>query len=178
MALVCAIIAGFIRLVDGLNEWLGRALAWLSLGMVIVTFAVVVLRYGFHQGWIAVQESVIYMHALLFMLGSAYTLKHDAHVRVDIFYRRLGPKARAWVDFLGTWLLLIPTCGFILWSGWDYVQTSWSIREVSREAGGLPAVFILKSAMLGFALTLLLQGIAQSGKALLLIFGQPLEQEK
>ncbi|MFN3920779.1 MAG: TRAP transporter small permease subunit, partial [Methylohalobius sp.] len=80
MRLFCTIIAGFVQAVDGLSEWLGRVLSWLSLGMVVVTFSVVILRYGFNQGWIAVQESVIYMHALLFMLGAAYTLKHDAHV--------------------------------------------------------------------------------------------------
>lgn len=175
MGVFCAIIAGFVRVVDGLSEWLGKTLAWLSLGMVIVTFLVVILRYGFNQGWIAVQESVIYMHALLFMLGAAYTFKHDAHVRVDIFYQRLGPKARAWIDFLGAWLLLIPMCGFIFWSGWDYVKASWSIREASREAGGLPLVFLLKSVMLGFAVSLLLQGMAQSGKALLTILDRPLQ---
>lgn len=172
MRLFCTIIAGFVRAVDGLSEWLGRVLSWLSLGIVIVTFAIVILRYGFNQGWIAVQESVIYMHALLFLLGAAYTLKHDAHVRVDIFYRRLSPKTRAWIDFLGAWLFLIPVCSFVFWSSLDYVLASWSIREASREAGGLPAVFALKSAMLGFAVTLLLQGLAQSGKALLTLLGR------
>jgi TRAP-type mannitol/chloroaromatic compound transport system permease small subunit len=163
----CTIVAGFIRAVDGMNEYLGRKLSWLSLAMVAVTFAVVVLRYGFNQGWIAMQEAVIYLHALLFMLGAAYTLKHDAHVRVDIFYQRLGKKGRAWIDFLGTWLFLVPFCGFVFLGSLGYVLDSWSVLESSREAGGLPVVFVLKSAILAFAITLLLQGVAQGGKALL-----------
>jgi len=111
------------------------------------------------------------MHALLFMLGAAYTLKHDGHVRVDIIYQRLRPRARAWVDLIGCWLLLIPFCVFIGWIGWDYVAASWAVRESSREAGGLPAVFLLKSVILMFAATVLLQGMAQSAKALLVLAG-------
>ncbi|XSG84161.1 MAG: TRAP transporter small permease subunit [Methylohalobius sp. ZOD2] len=178
MGIFCAIIAGFVRTVDGLNEWLGRAVAWLALGMVMVTFLVVILRYGFDLGWIALQESVVYMHAVLFLLGAGYTLKHDAHVRVDILYQRMGAKGRAWIDFLGAWLLLVPVCVFIFWSAWDYVAASWAIREASREAGGLPAVFLLKSVILGFSATFLLQGAAQSGRALLIILDRPLEGER
>ena len=165
------IIAAFIRAVDVFTEWLGRAVSWLSLGMVVVTTLVVLMRYGFDLGWIGLQESVVYMHALLFMLGAAYTLKHDGHVRVDIIYQRLRPRARAWVDLIGCWLLLIPFCVFIGWIGWDYVAASWAVRESSREAGGLPAVFLLKSVILMFAATVLLQGMAQSAKALLVLAG-------
>jgi len=170
-----AIIAAFVRAVDGFSDWLGRAVAWLSLGMVAVTFLVVVLRYGFNLGWIALQESVVYMHALLFLLAAAHTLKRDAHVRVDIFYQRLGARGRAWVDLLGGWLLLVPVCTFIVWASWDYVAASWAVREASREAGGLPAVFLLKSVIPLFAAVLLLQGVAQSLRAFLVIAGRPLE---
>ena len=93
---------------SSINESVGRAISWLTLCMVLVTFLVVVLRYAFNLGWIAMQESVTYMHALVFLLGAAYTLKHDGHVRVDIFYRRLGERGRAWVDLLGALLLLWP----------------------------------------------------------------------
>ncbi len=130
---------------EALIAWSGRLLAWLSLFMVIVTFLVVVLRYAFDLGWIAMQESVTYMHASLFMLAAAYTLQQGGHVRVDILYQRLSPRGRAWVDLLGTLLLLIPVCVFIAWSGWDYVAGSWSVQEGSREAGGIPAVYLLKS---------------------------------
>ncbi len=169
-----AIIAAFVRGVDGFNDWLGRAVAWLALGMVLVTFLVVVLRYGFDQGWIALQESVIYMHAVLFMLGAAYTLKHDAHVRVDIFYQRLGAKGRAWVDLIGSCLLLVPFSCFVLWISWDYVAASWQVRESSREAGGLPAVFLLKSVIPLFAVLLSLQGMATALRSLLVLVDRPL----
>jgi TRAP-type mannitol/chloroaromatic compound transport system permease small subunit len=145
---------------EALIAWSGRILAWLSLLMVLVTFLVVVLRYAFDLGWIAMQESVTYMHASLFMLAAAYTLQQGGHVRVDILYQRLSPRGRAWVDLLGTLLLLIPVCVFLVWSGWDYVAGSWSVQEGSREAGGIPAVYLLKSLILALPVLLLVQGLA------------------
>ncbi len=145
---------------DWINEWIGRALAWLTLAMVLVTFLIVVLRYGFDWGAIAMQESVLYLHALVFMGGAAYTLRHNDHVRVDIFYQRLSPRGRAWVDLLGTLVLLLPFCGFMLWAGLPYVLKSWALLEGSQEAGGLPLVFVLKSYILLLPLLLLLQGLA------------------
>jgi TRAP-type mannitol/chloroaromatic compound transport system permease small subunit len=159
------------RLLDGFAEYTGRLLSWLTLAMVLVTFAVVVLRYAFSIGSIALQESVTYLHATVFMLCAAYTLKHDAHVRVDIFYQRWSPRTRAWVDLLGTLLLLVPVCVFILVASLDYVSVSWSIREGSREAGGLNGVYLLKSAIPLMAALLLLQGCAQFIHALLAITG-------
>jgi TRAP-type mannitol/chloroaromatic compound transport system permease small subunit len=118
-----------------------------------------VLRYGFDSGSIALQESVTYMHAMLFMLGAAYTLRQNGHVRVDIFYQRFSRRGRAWVDLLGTLVLLIPVCLFILSSSFDYVADAWSVKEGSREAGGLPYVYWLKSVILLMPLLLLLQGL-------------------
>ncbi|NIR25762.1 MAG: TRAP transporter small permease subunit, partial [Gammaproteobacteria bacterium] len=115
--------------------------------MVLVTFAVVLLRYLFNTGWIAMQESITYMHALVFMLGAAYTLRHDGHVRVDIFYQKFSPRTRAWVDLLGTLLLLLPVTLFIAWVSWEYVSTAWALKEGSRETGGLPGVYLLKTAI-------------------------------
>ncbi|PKM42702.1 MAG: C4-dicarboxylate ABC transporter permease [Gammaproteobacteria bacterium HGW-Gammaproteobacteria-1] len=161
-------IAAFI---DGLNEWTGRLVAWLTLAMVLVTGAVVLLRYAFDLGWIAVQESITYLHALVFMLGAAYTLRHDGHVRVDIFYRRLAPRGQAWVDLLGALLLLLPVCVFILWISWDYVAASWSLWEGSRDAGGLPLVYLLKGIIPAMALLLLLQGVSQALRSLLVLLG-------
>lgn len=146
--------------VDGVIRWIGQAAAWLSLLMVLVTFLVVVLRYAFDQGSIALQESVTYMHASLFMLAIAYTLGRDGHVRVDILYQRLSRRGRAWVDLLGTLLLLLPVCLLILWLGWDYVLPSWRLREGSREAGGLAGVFLLKSLILVMPTFLLVQGLS------------------
>jgi TRAP-type mannitol/chloroaromatic compound transport system permease small subunit len=153
---------GLLRLagrLDSVNAWVGRAIAWLALAMVLVTFLVVVLRYGFDTGSIALQESVTYMHAMLFMLGAAYTLQRDGHVRVDIFYQGFSRRGRAWVDLLGTLVLLVPVCLFILASSWGYVAESWAVHEGSREAGGLPYVYWLKSLMVLMPLLLLLQGV-------------------
>jgi TRAP-type mannitol/chloroaromatic compound transport system permease small subunit len=155
---------------DGLAEWSGRALAWLTLAMVVVTFAVVVLRRGFGIGWIAVQEAVLWMHGIAFMLGLAYTLKHDAHVRVDVFYRRFGERGRAWVDLGCTLLFLAPLCLFILWSSWSYVVDAWAIRERSREAGGLPGLYLLKTVIPLAAVLLALQGRALVMRSLNVLF--------
>jgi TRAP-type mannitol/chloroaromatic compound transport system permease small subunit len=149
-----------VALLEALTGWVGRAVSWLSVFMVAVTFLVVLLRYAFDLGWIAMQESVTYMHAALFMLGAAYTLQRNGHVRVDILYQKMSRRGRAWVDLLGTLLLLIPVCGFIAWVGWDYVLESWEVMEGSREAGGIPAVYLLKSLIIAMPLLVLLQGLA------------------
>lgn len=145
---------------EAVNEQVGRAVAWLALAMVLVTFLVVVLRYAFDTGAIALQESVTYLHATLFMLGIGYTLRHDGHVRVDIFYHRFSARGRAWVDLLGTLLLLVPVCIFLLWSSFGYVADAWGIREGSREAGGIPGVWLLKTLILALPVLVLLQGLA------------------
>jgi len=160
-----------INSINALNESVGRAIAWLTLLMVITQFAVVVLRYGFNVGWIAMQESILFMHALVFLLGSAYTLHHDGHVRVDIFYQKMSLKGRALVDILGTVFLLLPVCVYIGWISWDYVAESWRITEGSREAGGLPGVFLLKSSIILMALLLSLQGISMLLQNLLIFSG-------
>ena len=147
---------------ERLSEVTGSVVAWLTVLMVIGTFVIVVLRYGFDLGWIAMQESIVWMHAAVFMLGAAYTLKRDEHVRVDIFYRRMSARRRALVDLAGTVVFLLPMAVFLTVSSWDYVATSWAIREASREAGGLPYPFvpILKSLIPATALMLTLQGVA------------------
>lgn len=147
-------------LIDRLNEWTGKSVSWLTLAMVLVTFIIVILRYAFDIGWIALQESVAYMHALVFMLGAAYTLKHDAHVRVDIFYQRCSARTQAWIDCLGTVLLLLPVNAFIIWSSWEYVADSWDILEGSRNSGGLPGLFLLKTCIIVMAVLLMLQGLS------------------
>lgn len=158
---------------DRLSEMTGRIIAWLTLAMVLTTASIVVLRYLFNSGSIALQESVTYLHATVFMLGAAYTLKHDAHVRVDIFYQQLAPHARAWIDLLGTLLLLFPVCLFMLFSSAGYVGSAWAIREGSREAGGLDGVYLLKTAIPVMAVLLLLQGVSMLLRNMLVLAGQP-----
>lgn len=137
----------------------GRAVAWLTLAMVVLTFSVVVLRYGFNLGWIWLQESVTYMHGFVFMLAAAWTLQEDGHVRVDIFYRDRSPKYRAMVNLAGTFLFLLPVCVFLILVGWEYVFSSWKLMEGSREAGGLPLVYLLKSMIMLLPVLLLMQAV-------------------
>ncbi len=146
--------------ISAFNEWVGRAVSWLTLFMVLITFIIVVLRYLFGLSWVAMQESVSYLHSLVFMLGAAFTLKQDGHVRVDILYQRWAPKIQAWIDLLVTVFLLLPMAGFILWSSWEYVLDAWEISEGSRNSGGLPFVYLLKSCLLLMPLLLIMQGVA------------------
>jgi TRAP-type mannitol/chloroaromatic compound transport system permease small subunit len=147
---------------DRISTALGQATAWLTLFMVVITFVVVVMRYVFDAGLIWVQESVVWMHAMVFMLGSAYTLKSEEHVRVDVFYRTMGERRRAWVDLVGILIFLLPLCLFLAWKSFDFVTQSWSLKEASRESGGLPYPFIpmLKSVLLLMPLTVALQGVS------------------
>ena len=163
------LIGRLVDTIDRLTELSGRALKWLGLPMMLVTVAVVVLRYGFNIGWIAMQESVLYLHTTVFMLAMGYTLKHDGHVRVDVFYREFSKRTKAWVDLVGTLVLLVPVCIFIGWVSLDYVASSWELKEASMEAGGLPGVYLLKSLILLMTGTVLLQGIAEALRNLLVI---------
>lgn len=149
-----------VRLIDALNEWIGRGVAWCTLAMVLVTFAIVVMRYAFGAGSIAMQESVTYFHAFVFMLGAACALKHEAHVRVDVFYHRWGPRRRACVNIAGTILLLLPFATLLFVTSLDYVAASWRVLEASREPGGLPWVYLLKTVIPVTAVLIALQGIA------------------
>ncbi|MBN1378348.1 MAG: TRAP transporter small permease subunit [Gammaproteobacteria bacterium] len=167
--------AWLIRPLESINELIGRALAWLTLAMVIVTFAVVVLRYAFDLGWIAMQETINYMHALVFMLGAAYAFKYSAHVRVDIFYNSFSSRKKAWIDLTGNILFLLPTCGFIFLGSLDYVADSWRILESSQETGGLPFAFLLKTVIPLAALLLGIQAITDCLKQGLVILTHPEE---
>ena len=149
-------------LLDAISSITGKAAAWLTLLMVVVTFVVVIMRYVFDSGFIWVQESVVWMHAVVFMLGAAYTLRAEEHVRVDIFYRTMSARRRAWVDLIGVIVFLLPLCAFLAWASFDFVTQSWSIGESSRESGGLPYPFVplLKSVLLLMPLAVSLQGLS------------------
>lgn len=176
MASLISRLSWISQKIDTVNEWIGRSIAWLIVIMVGVAFLVVVLRYAFNMGWIALQESVTYLHSLVFLLGIGYTLKHDGHVRVDIFYREMRPRIQALINLLGTLLLLFPVGLFLLWVSWGYVLESWSVLEGSREAGGLPGVFLLKAVLLLMAGLLLLQGISEFLRSLLILTGHSAEE--
>lgn len=129
--------------------------------MAAVTLTVVVLRYGLDAPSIALQEAVVYLHATAFMLGIAYTLKHDGHVRVDIFYARRSVRGRAWTDLAGHLLLLLPVTVTLCWLSLPYVGASWRILEGSSEVGGIPGIFLLKTLIPLMALLLLAQGLSR-----------------
>ena len=162
----------FIELIDSITDRIGRSAAWLSLAMVMLMFFIVVLRYLFQAGSIALQESIMYLNALIFTLGAAYTLKEQGHVRVDIFYNRCSPRLRALVDLLGAVFLLAVTLGYIAWESWDYVAVSWRIREGSPEASGLPFVYLLKSTLYLLVGLLALQGLSETLKATRILRGE------
>lgn len=165
---------GRISIIDRLSIATGHAAAWLTLLMVIATFIIVVLRYVFDSGVIWLQESVIWMHAAVFMLGAAYTLQRDEHVRVDIFYRNMSARRKALVDLFGVTCFILPLGVFLVVEAASYVGASWSIREVSRDAGGLPYPFVplLKSALIVMPVAVLLQGISMALKAISTLRGR------
>lgn len=164
-------LEGFALVVDWINERVGRAAAWLTLAMVLITFAVVILRYVFSIGFVWLQESYVWLHGVVFMLGAGYTLLHDGHVRVDIFYREASPRGKAIIDLMGALLLLLPFVVMIVWVSWPYALVSWQRLEGSREAGGLPGLFLLKSVLVAFCVLLGLQGLAMAAQAILALAG-------
>jgi TRAP-type mannitol/chloroaromatic compound transport system permease small subunit len=166
------VLTRFVRFTDNLNEIIGRGVAWLTLAMVLVTFVVVVLRYVYAIGWVWLQESYVWMHGIVFMVGAGYTLLHDGHVRVDIFYRSAGRRYKALVDLLGAAFLLLPLVCLVSWVAVPYVVESWSRLEESREAGGLPGLYLLKSVLIAFCLLLALQGLALAARSGLTLAGR------
>ncbi|HUF57849.1 MAG TPA: TRAP transporter small permease subunit [Thermohalobaculum sp.] len=165
------------RFLDALNEGVGRVLAWFTLAMVLVQFVVVLMRYVFSAPdflWISTiwwQELIVYMHGTLIMLGIGYTLLHNGHVRVDIFYREAPPIVKDWTDFLGSLLFLLPMCWIMWWSAWPNVANSWRMLEGSTETSGIPYKYLLKSTVVVGAALLALQALSTALKAFLRIAG-------
>lgn len=138
----------------------------MTLLMVLVMALIVVLRYVFQFGSIALQESVMYLNALIFTFGVAYTLKEQGHVRVDVFYNRLSTRRQALIDILGGIFCLLLSSVFIVWQSWDYVEVSWRIREGSPESSGLPLVYVLKSTIIVLPILLAIQGLSEILKSI------------
>jgi TRAP-type mannitol/chloroaromatic compound transport system permease small subunit len=133
---------------------------WLALLMVLIQFAVVLMRYVFGYSSIFINESVLYLHASIFMLGAGYTLWAQGHVRVDIFYARFSVRGRAWVDVFGHVFLLAPSLLILMYWSWPMVRRSWAILEGPISVGGIPASFLLKSLVPAFCVLLLIQGFS------------------
>lgn len=167
-------------LIECCSEWSGRLVAWLVLLMALVIGYDVAMRYLFHSGSVALQELEWHLFALIFLLGAAYTLRHDGHVRVDMIYRSrfMGARRRALVDLAGTLLFLLPFCWLVISGSLPFVENAWSMHEGSPDPGGLPARWLLKAAIpFGFAL-LLLQGIAMAIRSVQVLFGDGTAQDE
>lgn len=146
--------------IDKISEVLGRGVSWLSALLVVVIVADVVLRYFFSITSAASFELEWHLFATLFLLGAAWTLKEDRHVRVDVFYQAFSNRQKAWVNLLGTLLLLLPFCVVGLLQSIPFVKSSYILNEISPQPGGLPARYLIKSTIpLGF-FTLGLQGVS------------------
>jgi TRAP-type mannitol/chloroaromatic compound transport system permease small subunit len=139
---------------------------------VLTCFAVVVLRYAFGIGFPWLQELYVWQHAAVFMAGAGYTMLHRGHVNVDVLYGRLNSRGKAWVDILGTLVFLFPWLAAVAFTSAPFVLSSWSIREASSTAGGLPAVYLLKSLLWVFCLVLFVQGLALIVRRGLFLAGQ------
>ena len=152
---------------DNTNRHLAHAIRWLALAMVLITLAVVLMRYLFNIGAIPLQESVMYLHGVLFMLGIPYGLSQDTHVRVDLLYSRMSEAQQRYIDIAGHLLFLIPVALFILITSLPYVAASWRVLEGSAEVGGIPGVFLLKTLIPVMAVLLLVQGMSETLRKLL-----------
>ena len=150
-----------IKALDGFSQMIGMALRWLALAMVMIQFLIVVARYVFGLSDVAMQETVLYLHATLFMLGAGYTLLVNGHVRVDIFYSRLGPTGQRRIDLFGHVFLLMPTMVTLMYWSWPAVTNSWGILEGPISVGGIKGVFFLKSLIPAFCVLLLLQSASE-----------------
>jgi TRAP-type mannitol/chloroaromatic compound transport system permease small subunit len=164
------------RWIDTLNLWVGKFVAWMTAVVVIVVFVDVVMRYAFNTSYVFTQEMEWHLFAFIFLMGAGYTLLKEGHVRVDIIYQRLEPKARAWINLAGVLFFLLPGTYMIIATSLEFVQNSYTILEGSPDPGGIPFRFILKSCIpIGFTLVTL-QGISLGIKSVFTILDKPIEQ--
>lgn len=168
----------FANFVDSLSDKIGHLVGWMTTLMVLVVFYDTVMRYAFNQGNVALQELEWHLFSIVFLIGAAYTLKDDGHVRVDILYVRLSKKTKAWIDFIGVFIFLIPFSVMVILATKGFIMNSWAIREISPDPGGLPARYILKTMIpLGFSL-LIVQGLSQAAKNFMIIMGYKRQGDK
>jgi TRAP-type mannitol/chloroaromatic compound transport system permease small subunit len=164
--------------IDLINDYVGRGVSWATLLLVVVTFTDVVMRYFFNTSYVFTQELEWHIFAFIFLMGAGYTLKNDGHVRVEVFYGKLGRKGKAWVNLVGVLFFLIPSCALFIKTGIPFMLKSFQVLEGSPDPGGIPYRFILKGCIpAGYAL-ILLQGISLGMNSLLAILGYIPQPEK
>mgnify|MGYP001313213523 CR=1 FL=1 len=161
--------------IDALNERIGKATSWLTLVLVVLVAVDVVIRYLFSDSKVWITELQWHLFALIFLLGAGYAFRHDRHVRVDLFYSKFNERDKAMVDFAGNLLFLIPWCCIVGWFAFFFALDSFQISETSADAGGLPARYLIKSAIAVGIFLLLLQSIAQVIRAGMILFKVKLE---
>lgn len=164
---------------DRFQDKFGKWLYWLALAMVVVGGFNTIVRYLDKFTGLGISSNMYlelqwYLFSLLFLLGASYTLRHDDHVRVDIMYSRLGAKGKAWINVLGTILLLVPFCVLMIWVSWPAVANSWAVWEVSPDPGGLPRYPIKTVIPIAFIL-ILTQGISMLLRNLAVLMGHEVE---
>jgi len=162
--------------IDALNDRIGQAIRWLALIMVLVGAYNAIVRWLTRYVGVSLSSNAYldlqwYFFSLIFLLGAAYGLRHDVHVRVDVLYSKLGTKARAWIDLAGTVLFLLPFSILMLYVSWPAVRNSWAVHETSPDPGGLPRYPIKTVILLSFAL-LVLQGFSQIVKQVVILRGE------
>lgn len=178
------LLNGGVSAINRLNDWIGYGVSWLTTVLVVVVCADVLMRYCFGNSQVAVQELQWHLFAVIFLLGSAYTLRHDKHVRVDVFYARLSPRWQAMINLVGALVFVVPFTLLVIWASHKFVLRSifivdpftdefrW-VLEGSPNPGGLPGRYVLKAMIPLASLLLLLQGLAMAGQALLELLHGP-----
>jgi TRAP-type mannitol/chloroaromatic compound transport system permease small subunit len=165
------ILMSLARIIDTINGWIGRGVAWVSLGLVLVVFTDVVMRYLFNISFVFTQELEWHLFAFIFLIGAGYTLLQDGHVRVDIIYQRLTAKGRAWINLIGVLFFLFPGCIMIILTSWNFAENSYAMMEGSPDPGGIPYRYVVKGLIpFGFSL-LCLQGLSLGIHSLLQLLG-------
>jgi TRAP-type mannitol/chloroaromatic compound transport system permease small subunit len=171
------ILEKIVRWIDWLNTWVGRFVAWFTAIVVLVVVVDVVMRYAFKTSFVFTQELEWWLFAFIFLMGAGYTLLKDGHVRVDIFYQRMSPKAQAWINLLGVILFLIPGCYLIISTSLHFVINSYSIMEGSPDPGGIPYRWVLKACVPAGFVLVFLQGISLGIKSLFTIVGRDIGKD-
>ena len=167
----------FVRIADGINEYVGRIVSWLTVFMVLMVTIIVIMRYVFSIGYIWMQESYVWAHGIVFMLGAGYTLLHEGHVRIDVFYRTASSTYKSIVDIVGCTVFVLPICWIIFDKSIVYISRSFNVLESSAEAGGMPFLFILKGMLWGLAILMALQAISMIARNLLSLAGHEVEPD-
>lgn len=166
------LIESYIRIIDHLNDWVGRSISWLTTGLVLLVCLDVFRRYALNATTVAIIELEWHIFALIFLLGAGYSLRHDKHVRVDVFYNRFSAKGKAWVNFLGGLIFLLPFCITLIYTSYSFMLHSFKFNEGSPNPGGLPARYLIKGAIVLGLTLLLLQTTGLILSSLLVILGE------